>query len=293
LIKIGFWRVFAAALLLSATAGGCTGGSDDRSSTRRGALDPSPFRAEIQALERVLYINSPPEYGDCQAAASLLVELHAAVSSDVGNPTARSRVDEILFLSSYADVGESGYAVPDLKPLRDRWEKIRADVFLPAEWFTAGGPAIDAGQRRPAPKADVRHTHELTRVIERLEELIGDGRDQCEHLGEPEYNVEAPGPRGRTQIGAWNEWSREWAAALDRVAGFLPPQPAWNGERNYSMAYQQVGAAIHELRFVPHGAGVWPTPFAYQWERRFNSAQTAIQTARGHLSRAVRPQPTD
>jgi hypothetical protein len=288
MIKVGLLAVVAAAAALCAVVVGCSGGSGGGASAHSGVLDPSPFRAEIEALERKLYQDSPPQYGDYDAVASMLVRLHVKVSSGVANPVVRSRVDEILFLSSYTDAGESGYTIPDLKSLRDRWEKIRADVFVPAEWFAAGGPTVDAAQRRAEPKADAQQTYELTRVIERLEDLIDNGRDDCDDLGEPEYSIEAPGLRGRAQIAAWNKWAREWEAALDHAAGFLPPQPAWTGEQNYSMAYQEVGAAIHELRLVPHGAGAWPTPFSYQWEQRFNSAQNALQEARSHLSRTIK-----
>jgi hypothetical protein len=217
-----------------------------------------------------------------------LTRLHLRVSADVTHPMRRGRVDEILYLASRADMTGGGYALPDLRPIRNDWERIRADVFAPADWFQSGGADVDAAQRRPVPTVTDQQVYELTRVIERLEELIADGRDDCDDLGEPQYNLEAPGLAGRAQIARWNIWAREWSDDIDHVAGFLPRPPPWDGEQNFAMAYQEIDRAVGDLRLVPHGAGAWPTPFRYNWEQRFTSATHFLNDARNHLYNTAR-----
>ena len=280
-------RLGAAALMAASVAAGCTGGSGDEAASHPNAIDPTPYRAEIESLERVLYKHSPPDYGDGDLAASMLMRLYTKVSERVANPMVRGRVDEILFLASYADIGESGYSLPDLKPMRERWERIRAEVFTPADWFASGGGDIDAAQLRPVPTVTEQQVYELSRVIERIEVLVEGGRDRCDELGEPEYSVEAPGLAGRAQINRWHQWGRVWSDDIDAVAAFLPPAPAWDGEPDFVMAYQEIERAIHELRLVPHGAGIWPTPFRHLWDQRFASAERSVQMARDCLASAA------
>lgn len=281
-------RLVAMGLALAATAAGCAGGSGEEAASRRNLIDPAPYRAEIETLERVLYKTSPPGYGDYDLVASMLVRLYERVSEGVASPMGRGLVDEILFLASHADIGESGYAFPDLKPMRDRWEKIRSELFVDADWFAAGGSGIDAAQQRPVPTVTDQQVYELTRVIERIEKLVEDGRERCDELGEPEYSIEAPGLAGRTQINKWHQWARVWSDDIDHVAGFLPRAPAWDGEPDFAMAYQEIGRASNELRLVPHGAGAWPTPFRHLWEQRFATAERSLRTARDYLATAKR-----
>ena len=281
-------RLATAVLMVAATTIGCAAGSGDDAASRAGRINPTPFRAEIEALERVLYKTSPPDYGDAEAAASLLRRLHERVSGEAANPVIRGRVDEILFLASLADGGDTGYALPDLGPTRERWEQIRAAVFAPADWFASGGDEIVSAQTRPAPTVTLQEVHELTLVIGRIERLVADGRRQCDELGEPQYSIEAPGAAGRAQIEGWRRWAREWDDAVNGVAAHLPPAPAWDGEPNYAVAYQEIERAIRELRLVPGGAGDWPTPFRYSWEQRFTAAGRALRAARESLSVAVR-----
>ena len=133
-----------------------------------------------------------------------------------------------------------------------------------------------------------QRVYELTRVIERIEKLVEGGRERCDELGEPEYSVEAPGFAGRAQINRWHQWARVWNDDIDDVAGFLPPTSAWDGEPDFAMAHQEIDRAIHELRRVPHSAGVWPTPFRHLWDRRFASAERSLQTARDYLASTAR-----
>ena len=278
----------AAVLILTVIAAGCDGGSGDRAASRASAIDPSPYRAEIEALERLLYKPSPPDYGDGDLAASMLMRLHSRVSERGVNPMVRSRVDEMLYLASHSDIGEGGYALPDLGRIRERWERVRSQVFAPAVWFATGGDHIDAAQRRPVPAVTEQQVYELARVAERIDELIRGGRARCEELGEPEYSVEAPGGAGRAQISQWHHWARTWNDDIDAAAQFLPPAPVWEAAPGFVMAYQEIEHAIRELRLVPLGAGMWPTPFRHLWEQRFAAAERSLAKAREHLAAAAR-----
>lgn len=272
-------RITLLALYLS----GCGGSGDQEAAVNPNAIDPGPYRAQIQAVESILYKESPPELFDCDRVARAMMDLHEMIVDTETNRVAVHEANRILFLSSRADIGDVGYAIPDLGPIRKEWEEVRSVVFAPADWFRTGGVEIAHAQTPPLPKADRRDVSALTRVIERLEAVIEDGRKDVEDLGEPVYSAERLGAEGRRQIAAWRQWASEWDEELDGIASRLPGQPAWSGEQNYVLAYQDVGGALHQLRLVPVGVGIWETPFRYQWDMRFSSAESCLGRARQYL----------
>jgi hypothetical protein len=276
-----------ATLALLGAIASCSGGGD-RDSADRDRINPAGYRSEIETVEKVLYKQSPVGYGDAEAVADGLIRLHESIAEREMNPIARSRATGLLYLSSRADIGEAGFVASDLGPIRTEWETLRAELFQAADWLAKGDVGLASVQRAPVPSADRQDLQALEHVIDRLARLIDEGRQACEELGEPEYDAEMPGPSGRRHIASWNEWSDGWTERVDDAAVRLPSQPPWTGEREYSMAYQEVSSAIRELRLVPNGTGMWATPFRSQWEQRFATASHHLNEARRLLSDIVR-----
>jgi hypothetical protein len=264
-------------------ASGCSGGNSD--DTTLGAFDADRYRGQIERVEAVLYKDAPPDHADLDRATAALLDLHERVLSKDKNPRLRDKAHNLLFVTSQAGFTDAGYVVADLGPLRAQWEAVRLDLFGYAEWFQQTTPEVRSSQVHPKPTLDGRHVRKLRRVVENLEHLIGEGRGECDVLGEPCYEPTRIGYQGELQIADWNRFHRDWEDRLVNAASDMPPAPPLDGIIDYVMAYQAVSSALDQLRMVALGAGEWPTPFRYQWEQRFNSATSHLSDARTALER--------
>jgi hypothetical protein len=288
--------IFPAAVILVLMAGvtGCrVSGDDEDAAGGPNASDPAGYRAQIEVVEDLLYMESPSRLDDYDRIARAMLNLHQKIRDTETNHFALNNANALLFLASRAEGSDAGYSLPNLAPVRKEWEELRSSVFRPADWFRAGGDDVVQAQTPPVPTADVQDVFALTRVIGRLEKLIEDAREEVEELGEPVYNAELISWEGEVQIAKWRKWSTEWEGKLDYVASRLPAHPAWSGEQNYLMAYQDVDHAFHQLRIVPVGVGIWATPFQYQWEQRFSAAADYLAGARRYLESTETSRPPE
>lgn len=274
-------RTFIVVTLLALC--GCGGGSSRSEDVAHAPFDPNEHRAQIEAVEAILYKRGPADHSDVDRATSSLVALHESVLSRQTGATKRSRAHALLLMTSQASFTDVGYSSPDLSPLRERWEEVRMELFGPADWYRESTADVERAQAHPEPEIDPGRVYELSRVIDRLEDLIAVGRMECEELGEPVYEPGRVGYDGEVQIQQWNQFYRDWDERLSSAAEFLPPQPPLDGAADYLFAHQSVSRAFIELRLIPYGAGEWPTPFAYQWEQRFRAAEEHLNGARERL----------
>lgn len=148
----------------------------------------------------------------------------------------------------------------------------------------ASTPAVEAAQSVPAPSADTAMTDDLLRAIDELEALVQKGRSACTELGEPFYEYEQPGASGHAHIDRWNAFAREWDDDVSRAASRLPAPPAWNADTESIKAYQDISAAIREMRNATMGSGSWPVPFETEWSMRFEEALRLLGQSRSRLS---------
>jgi hypothetical protein len=110
-------------------------------------LDAEAHREAIRAVEAVLYRATPPELGDGDRVADALVRLAEEIAPPDAPYVARRRALRLYALTGLASgMGDAGYALPDLGPLRTEWEKERDALFEPAPWFgrSAAQRAADA-----------------------------------------------------------------------------------------------------------------------------------------------------
>jgi hypothetical protein len=279
-IALGLMGVVALTQLPMA---GCSGGSS--SSHAAAEFDAETYRGEIEAVEAILYKTAPPDYSDESRAAAAIADLFDAISAGETNRLKRERAATLMFLSARADAaGDGGYAAPDLRATRDAWEKTRLELFGAADWFRSSSPGLATAQTRVVPTPSEGQLYELTRMMDRIDDLIRDGSRECADLGEPDYEPGYEGAEGRAQIGRWRRFARDWDDKLDYAASFMPAQPPFDGDSDFLFAYQDVGYALSELRLVAVGTGDWATPFDYQWQQRFESARAHVVSARARLS---------
>lgn len=270
-------------LIAAVTAlAGCAGEPETGSAT--GLIAPESYRASIEAVEAVLYQPAPPDFGDPERAAAAVMDLYDAILERETDRRVRDAAATLIFTASRADISDAGYAAPDLGPLRERWEEVRADLFGEADWFRSTTAGVAAARTPEPPTVDPADRQALERVIDRLGRLIDRGRRECADLGEPSYEPGMEGWEGRQQIDAWNRFHRDWDESVTDAARRMPPRPPLDGVMAFVSAYQDVERAVAELRHVPSGTGVWPTPFEYQWTGRLDTARRHLEAARASLS---------
>lgn len=148
----------------------------------------------------------------------------------------------------------------------------------------ASPPAVEVAQADPAPAVDTAMTDDLLRAIDELEALVQKGRSTCTELGEPFYDYEQPGAPGHAHIDRWNAFAREWDDDVSRAASRMPAPPTWNADTEITMAYQDISAAIREMRNATMGSGSWPVPFETEWSMRFEEALRLLEQSRSRLS---------
>jgi hypothetical protein len=265
-------------------ATGCGSRQDQGTNAKAGRIDPEPYRGDLEAAEAVLYKDAPASYSDGDQVSAALYRAASRAMAASGDPVQQEKARVLVaFAGEAGAVEDAGYALPDLGSLRARWCEVRAEVFRDADWFREADTGLESRQHPPRPRASAGDVHDVGKVVDRLSDLIRKGRRQAEDLGEPIYALEMIDRAGEVQIAHWQAWSRQWDEKLTDLARQLPPAPGLDDNGHYLLAYQNVAQAIADLRRVPSGAGAWPTPFRYQWERCFELAEQQLTAARQHL----------
>lgn len=254
-----------------------------------GSLDPAPFRGEIEAIEGVLYMPSPPEYGDPERVARLAMELGARMQAELGHlPGRRAFVALVGFAAEVEAQGEAGYAAPDLGGPRRAWESLRAGLFRPAAWFRRGGARLAAAQQKPEPRAEPGTLASLGAWADDLDALAAAGRREMLAFGEIYVDVAEGSREERTLTAAWHEFAREWDGRVTRACADAPGQPGFDGEMNVVMAWQSLGQAAHQLRVATVSPAEWSVPDEAWRQQSLAQAEGRIAEARAHLARARR-----
>jgi hypothetical protein len=252
-------------------------------------LDPTPFRVQIEALEAVLYRESPPELGDPERVAALAAELAERVMAQpgVGRLAGIGAMQRLMAFSAGAGAeGDAGYAAPDLARPRRAWESLRAELFAPAAWFQRSSPELVQAQRREAPRADVIVRDGLVAWADTLAALAAAGRTEMAAFGEQLVDA-AEGSREEAElVRRWQDFARAWDARVARACQGAPPAPPWDDEPHVVQAHQLLGQAAHQLRMATVPNGDFAVPTRWWREQGLDGADAAIAEARGELALA-------
>ncbi len=107
-----------------------------------GRLDPTPYRARIEATEYLLYSGDSLSEEDWRSLSTAFLELHNAIVFGDSSASARETSAQLFFLSARADATKSSSRDDvELTQIRDLWEKLSDAKFIPASWIRAQTPA--------------------------------------------------------------------------------------------------------------------------------------------------------
>jgi hypothetical protein len=106
-----------------------------------GHIDPTPYRAEIEAAEALLYAEGAPGDQDWKSLSKALLELHNAIVFRDTSPEARETSRKLFFFSADVDSQQAPKGQVDpLAAVRADWEEIRSKHFIQAAWFHGATP---------------------------------------------------------------------------------------------------------------------------------------------------------
>jgi hypothetical protein len=107
-----------------------------------GRLDPTPYRARIEATEYLLYSGDSLSEDDWRSLSTAFLELHNAIVFGDSSASARETSAQLFFLSARADATKSSSRDDvELTQIRDLWEKLSDAKFVPTTWIRAQTPA--------------------------------------------------------------------------------------------------------------------------------------------------------
>ncbi len=254
---------------------------DDHDAPR---IDSGRYQHEIEVLESTLYQSNAPTIEDFMAISSAFRDVSFAVAERELNGRTREVAEDLAMLSAQADVGESGFVLPDVAQLRSNWESLRSQRFVDADWFHQTAPELGETQASAIGTVDPAIVADLTRSIDEIDALAEEGRRSCKELGEPFWDPARPGVDGDEHIEKWSHFGREWDDDVSRAASHMPSPPAWGTDAEVMQAYQDVTSAVLALRYVTMGNGSWPVPFETEWNARFDEAKRLLEDARARLA---------
>ncbi|MGH7289902.1 MAG: hypothetical protein ACREJT_01735 [Myxococcota bacterium] len=103
-----------------------------------GHIDPASYRAQIEAMETLLYAETLDDAG-WRALSKALLDLHNEIVFRDSSASARDTSGRLFFLSARADAASATHhGERELESLRVLWEHLSSEKFAPADWIRAG-----------------------------------------------------------------------------------------------------------------------------------------------------------
>jgi hypothetical protein len=190
-------------------------------------LDPEPYKAEIQALEEILYRDGPPQVADADAlefrSQALLDKLYSQFK--LGPPEPLARLENFS-----AAVSAAGQALT-FDPLARQdwiglWEEARGAVFSPAPWFHVPlriDAAVDALPLADAALALQRVDADLAALIQSAEAETAPFGDKEINLASLKRDPEDKRPQNAQLLESYRAWAAGWVARVQQIISTLPP----------------------------------------------------------------------
>jgi hypothetical protein len=97
-------------------------------------LNPNRYRAQITAIDGVLFQSGPLKWSDRQNLEQQLLVLADAADDDPNNPIALEESLDLRLLSTMAASGNVSTPVANSELTR-QWRRIRGGLFTSAAWF--------------------------------------------------------------------------------------------------------------------------------------------------------------
>ena len=117
-------------------------------------LDPNRYRAEIVAIDGVLFQAGPLKWRDRQILEQQMLTLADAADDDPNNPIALEESLDLRLLSTMAASGQVSSPVVNSELTR-QWRRIRGSLFTNAAWFRQTTSVASAPPLRPSGPSSV------------------------------------------------------------------------------------------------------------------------------------------
>ena len=254
---------------------------------RAGAVDPTPYRDGIEAIEQVLYRDAPATWSDPETVSRTASALGERLYADLGPLRGRKALTDLVDFATSVDAqAESGFAAPELDAPRAAWEALRAEWFQSAPWFQRTTAQLVAAQRPPAPVASLLDLHELWKWAGSIETLVDAGRVEMERPSELQIDDAEASPAERDRVERWQSFARDWDGRVQGLGATAPRRPMANGEPNLVFAHQALEQALQQLALATNAEGDAPVPTKAWRAQCLDAAATHVAAAREFLARA-------
>jgi hypothetical protein len=284
--------VLAAIVALAIVFSGGRGGDSEEADSARSAeaillataerLDPALYRGQIEALEAALFRQDEADVNTARHIHHTAQRLADAVRNggEAAGPVAARTITD--FADGVLQSDDVGFATLDLPAARNRWTGLRDRVFRSADWFVGGaasGPTVRTG-----PDTKEASVNDLRRLVETVTDLINSGRGETGYFGEIGVDVEEMSREAESLREDWEEWARGWSKRVEYVAAALPVRTAPDAPTELVEAHRQLATAIHQLRLLAMADSASGVPSRAERQRYFDSADSAVESARSLLS---------
>jgi hypothetical protein len=252
-----------------------------------GAIDPTPYRDAIDAIEAVLYRGSPAGWSDPETVSAHAMALGDRLYADLGPLRGHQAMAELVdYAGAVGMQAESGYSAPELDGPRAGWEAFRAKWFRRAPWFGRTTAQLVAAQRPPAPTASLIDLHELWKWAGAIETMVEGGRPALARYGELHVDAAEGSQEERDLVARFQSFATDWDERVRGLGAQAPRRPAPEGEPNLLFAYQALEEAVAQLALATTSEGDAPVPMKWWRTQCLDAAAAHLEAARGFLSRA-------
>ena len=217
--------------------------------SRRGTLDPTPYRALIEAIESVLYRQSTPESDDGEHVAALARQLGERLYAELGPLVGRALVELATFGEIEAST-EVGYATPSLDAACELGGAARSCSCRRRE--TDKRTQHWSSRNDRAASAPVRDLLALRSFADEIDAMLRGGRALM-HLRD------RASTRGRiarrARLLSVPLLRRGMGRASLCASGAMPAQPALDDEQHFVFAHQALDRALRQIALATTPVG--------------------------------------
>lgn len=260
------------------------GDTGDDLHPRAGAIDPTPYRDGISAIEQVLYRDTPLAPSDPETVSRLAMQLGDRLYADLGPLRGRrALVDLVGFASSLDAQSEIGFAAPTLDGPRADWETLRTTWFDRAPWFRQTTARLVAAQRPPTPAASLDDIQGLREWALGIAALIEGGRTEMQRHGEVMVDAAEGSQAERVLVGRWRTFARDWDERVRALDARAPRDLGLDGEPHLVLARQELEQAVRQLALATTSEGDYAVPMKWWRAQCLDNAATRVESARAEL----------
>lgn len=225
-------------------------------------LDPEPYRASIEAVERALFQSSAaslPEMSD--QIVNALRQLQRGLDDRQEGEDAVAALDELS-----ESLVDQELSLERLSSVREEWLRLRARTFLYAGWFVVPS--------RVASRFDRAALMAYRGATGDLFALLDEGAARAQELATLSTpNLVDPKEQARNQA-TWRSFGSEWRQRIVDLRRQLPARPMASADPQVLLATQRLEQAFAQVSALAAG----DLPAQPRIDAAFDAAEQARQS---------------